>query len=106
MYQLLAPFADYVGIVGVILTLLAYYLINVNKVTSDSPIYLYFNLIGSCLLMFSLMFNWNLSSVLIEIAWISISLIGIYRVFFAKKAAIVKRNDNVYAMDDKQNKRA
>lgn len=105
MYDLLAPYADWVGIVGVVLTLLAYYLLNVNKVKSTSMIYLYFNLVGSCLLMFSLMFSWNLSSVLIEIAWITISLIGILRVLKTHNPKIPVRNDNVYTIGDTKDNR-
>lgn len=75
----MSHFADAVGIVGVLLTLAAYYLINTGKVNSENMNYLLLNLVGSCMLMFSLMFSWNLSSVLIEIAWITISLLGIFR---------------------------
>lgn len=79
MQETLASYANHVGIVGVLLTLAAYYLLNVGKLTSSDMAYLFMNLFGSILLLFSLLFNWNLSSVLIEIAWISISLIGIAR---------------------------
>lgn len=74
-------FADLVGIVGVVLTLLAYYLLNIGKISSMSMLYLFLNFFGSCMLLFSLIFHWNLPSVLIEVAWIAISLIGIYRFF-------------------------
>jgi hypothetical protein len=43
------------------------------------------NLIGSIMLLYSLLFHWNLSSVLIEIAWITISLIGLYRAVKSRK---------------------
>ncbi len=43
------------------------------------------NLTGSVFLLFSLFFHWNLSSVVIEIAWIMISSIGIFRVLKARK---------------------
>jgi len=79
--QICEQFSNHVGIIGVILTLLAYFLINLDKVTSTSVSYVWLNLIGSILLLYSLLFHWNLSSVLIEIAWISISLIGLYRIF-------------------------
>lgn len=68
-----------VGIVGVIFTLIAYYFINIGKWGSETLSYVLLNLFGSCFLMFSLMFSWNLASVLIEIAWITISLIGLVR---------------------------
>jgi len=79
MVSYIAKLSDFIGIIGVLLTLIAYYLLNLNKLTSDNMVYLMFNLIGSCLLLVSLCFNWNLSSVLIEIAWVSISLMGLYR---------------------------
>ena len=71
--------SDHIGIVGVVLTLLAYFLLNMNRVTSKSMSYVYLNLFGSIMLLYSLLFHWNLPSVLIEIAWISISLMGLYR---------------------------
>jgi hypothetical protein len=74
-----AQIADFVGIIGVILTLVAYCLLNIDKINAMSKTYLFLNLFGSCMLFYSLMFHWNLSSVLIEIAWITISLIGIVR---------------------------
>lgn len=81
MYEWLEHIADYVGIVGVLLTLIAYYLLNINKICSMSMTYLFLNFFGSCMLLFSLLFHWNLPSVLIEVAWIGISIIGIYRFF-------------------------
>jgi hypothetical protein len=79
MQYILTNFPDMVGIVGVVLTLIAYYYISIGKWSSEDLKYILCNLIGSSCLMFSLLFNWNLSSVLIEIAWISISLIGLIR---------------------------
>lgn len=85
MSPLFEQFSDHVGIVGVILTLLAYYLINTSKVTSTNFTYVWLNLVGSTLLLYSLIFHPNLSSILIEIAWITISLIGLYRAIQARK---------------------
>lgn len=87
MYVLLEQFSDHVGIIGVILTLLGYFLLNVNKVTSTSLAYVWLNLVGSILLLYSLLFHWNFPSVLIEVAWISISLIGLYRALKARAVA-------------------
>jgi predicted membrane protein len=96
MHDLFLRYADHVGLVGVLLTLLAYYLLNVNKLTSDSMAYLWLNLVGSCLLLFSLLFHWNLSSVCIEIAWITISLIGLVRALRSRKQA---RANNLYVIE-------
>jgi hypothetical protein len=75
---------DLVGMMGVSMVLLAYYLLNINRVHAISYKYLTLNLVGSILILYSLMFHWNLSSVIIEIAWITISLIGFYRAWRKK----------------------
>jgi hypothetical protein len=80
MYDLMLQISDGVGIVGVILILIAYYYLSMGKWISDSMIYQVLNFLGAWLILFSLYFHWNLSSVVIEIAWIVISLIGMYRV--------------------------
>ncbi len=83
-----AGFPDVVGMVGVSLVLIAYTLLNLSKIKSTHMAYLSMNLIGSIFLLFSLLFHWNLSSVVIEIAWITISVIGIWRVLKAKRLEI------------------
>ena len=78
-YSLFEKIADPIGMLGVFLTLLAYLLISTDRVTSDNLTYAWLNIIGALLLLLSLLVHWNLPSVIIEIAWISISLIGLYR---------------------------
>lgn len=79
MMEMVAVFADIVGIAGVILLLIAYYLLNTGKMSASSMSYQIYNLLGALFILFSLMFSWNLSSALIETAWVFISFIGIYR---------------------------
>ena len=82
---ILEEFADHVGIVGVILTLIAYAGLSVGKLASDALTYPMLNLIGSCLIIVSLCYHWNLSSFTMEIAWLLISFVGIYHAVWAKK---------------------
>ena len=77
---------DVIGMIGVFLVLLAFCLLNMNRMTSHTLLYQLMNLIGSMLLLFSLCFHFNMASVMIEIAWMLISLIGIYRALQAKRA--------------------
>lgn len=79
MYSFLYDSSNYVGMIGVIIILIAYFLLSTGKWIADSMRYQLLNLIGAWLILFSLFFHWNLSSVVIEIAWILISLLGIYR---------------------------
>lgn len=70
---------DLVGNIGVFLVVLAFYLLQTERLTSRDIRYSLLNLTGAILLLISLLFNWNLSSVIIELFWIGISLIGIFR---------------------------
>lgn len=84
MFEILEKYSDLIGVIGVFLVLMAYFLLNTNKLSSRHIKYLLCNFIGSILILFSLFYTWNLSSVVIEIAWILISLLGLYRVLFVK----------------------
>jgi hypothetical protein len=82
MFDLLVKLSDPVGIIGVILILIAYLFLSTGRWVADSLRYQILNFLGAWLILFSLYFHWNLSSVLIEIAWIIISIVGIYRAIF------------------------
>jgi len=79
LYSIFYPFANAIGMVGVACILLAYLMVSMGKWTANKVTYLLLNLTGACLILFSLFFHWNLSSVMIEIAWIIISLVGILK---------------------------
>lgn len=85
--QIPAGLPDIIGLIGVSLVLMAFGLLNMNKVTSHHLAYQFLNLIGSVLLLFSLCFHFNLASIVIEIAWMIISIIGIYRALSARRTA-------------------
>jgi membrane-associated HD superfamily phosphohydrolase len=77
--------SDAVGIVGVGVVIISYFLIQIEKITISSSIYLYSNFFGSIMLLFSLFYHWNLASVIIEILWLLISFFGIIRFKILKK---------------------
>lgn len=78
-------FANIVGNIGVICFLLAFYLLQKNKLTHDSLRYLGLNLAGSILLILSLLVNWNLPAFMLEAAWAMISMYGIYKHVYLPK---------------------
>lgn len=84
MYDLMLSLSNYIGMVGVLLLLIAYYAVSVERLSSKSMHYQILNFFGGWLILFSLFFHWNTPSVMIEIAWITISLIGMLRIFSAK----------------------
>lgn len=84
-----ALLSDVVGIIGVVLVLIAYYLLQANRLTASNTRYLQMNVIGSLLILFSLFFNWNTSAVLIEIMWFLISLWGMIKSNKTHSSALV-----------------
>lgn len=84
MYNLLLKWADPIGMIGVTLLLIAYFLLSAGKWSSRDLCYQIFNGLGAALILFSLFFHWNLSAVVIEVVWIMISLMGICRILRTK----------------------
>lgn len=80
IFEFLENISNTVGLVGVTFLLSAYLLLSTNKISSQSLQYQLLNLTGAVLILFSLCFHFNLASFVIELAWITISLIGIYRI--------------------------
>lgn len=71
--------ADGLGLVGVALTLLAYLLLNIDALKSDGFYYPFLNAIGSCGILFSLIYAWNISAFTMEVCWLLISLFGMVK---------------------------
>lgn len=69
--------ANIVGLAGVALVVLAYFLISTEKLTGRDARYHGLNCAGASLIFLSLLVNWNLPSVIIEGIWIAISLYGL-----------------------------
>ena len=86
MHDFLFEIANPVGIIGVVLILIAYLFLSTGRWIADSFKYQVLNFLGAWLILYSLFFYWNLASVTIEVAWIIISVIGLYRACcYAKK---------------------
>ena len=69
--------STYLGLLGVVLVLVAYVLLQAQKLSQNSAIFYVINLIGSILILGSLYFHPNLPSVVIEIAWLIIGISSI-----------------------------
>jgi len=82
-------FHDIIGTLGVALILLCYFLIQVGKLTAENLSYSIINMIGASLILFSLYYEFNFASVLIESVWVVISLIGIPRYYMNSTASAV-----------------
>lgn len=70
---------DVVGIVGVAMVLATYFLLQSEKIDSKGFLYSFLNFFGALLIVYSLLYSWNLASFIIEFFWILISLYGLKR---------------------------
>ena len=75
---------DLVGNVGVIILMIAYLMLQLNKLRSDGLAYSLANAVGASLIVVSLLVNFNLSAFIMEVFWVLISFVGIYRYFRSK----------------------
>ena len=75
---------DLVGNIGVVILMVTYLLLQLNKLRSDALAYSLLNAVGATLIVLSLLVNFNLSALLMEVFWVLISFVGIYRYFRLK----------------------
>jgi hypothetical protein len=68
-----------VGMLGTVLVVLAFFLLQLERADPRGLAYNLFNLLGAIFLLISLCFNFNLASFVIELFWITASLIGMWR---------------------------
>jgi membrane-associated HD superfamily phosphohydrolase len=77
---------DLIGNVGVALMVVAYLLLQLEKISSSAVSYLLLNATGAVLVMISLWFRFNLSAFLMEAFWLVISLYGLGKSLRARPA--------------------
>jgi len=70
---------DIAGLAGVAFVLVAYLLVQTRHLDARRPSYLVVNGFGAILVLISLYHTFNLSSFVIQCAWIAISLYGLVR---------------------------
>ena len=76
---------DFVGFIGVLLIVVAYLLLQLDKLPSSSPKYSLLNAAGALLIIISLIFAFNLSAFIMEVFWFLISLLGLWRSLISRK---------------------
>ena len=78
---------DLVGSIGVLLMVVAYLLLQLEKLSGSEISYLLLNAVGSLMVMVSLMFKFNLSAFLMEAFWLLISLFGLAKPLISRTRA-------------------
>ena len=84
---------DLVGFVGVLLIVVGYLLLQLEKLPSSSLSFSLLNAAGSLLIMLSLIFKFNVSAFLIEVFWFLISLIGLSKWLMGRKRLSIKEDN-------------
>jgi len=78
---------DLAGNIGVLMMVIAYLLLQMEKLSSSAVSYLLLNAVGALLVILSLVFHFNLSAFLMEVFWLLISLYGLAKPLFSKPKA-------------------
>jgi hypothetical protein len=84
MPHYIAEIANILGLVGVVLVLATYFLLQARKISSQDLSYSVVNLLSSFFVLCSLIFQWNLPSFIIEVVWLMISAYGV-RQYWTKR---------------------
>jgi hypothetical protein len=79
---------DLVGNIGVLMMVIAYLLLQLDKLSSSAVSYLLLNAGGAVLVIISLIFHFNLSAFLMEVFWLLISLFGLGKTLFSRPKTV------------------
>jgi len=69
---------DAIGMLGVVMILAVYALVQMSRIDVRKISYSLFNALGAGLILVSLSVDFNLSAFVIEICWLLISTIGVF----------------------------
>lgn len=86
---------DLIGILGVIIIIIAYMLLQLEKMDAKDLSFSVLNSLGALFIIISLYYDWNLASFLMEATWMIISLYGILKYYKMKK----KEEENTVKKD-------
>lgn len=81
------PLYDLLGNLGVALIVGSYFLVQIRKLSATGLAYAASNGLGAALILYSLMYDFNLSAFLVEVFWLLISLVGMGRVMLERRRA-------------------
>ena len=77
--------SDVIGLIGVALLITTYALLQFDRIDPKGFWYSFNNMVVAILVTVSLVYSFNLASMVIEIFWFSLSLYGIRKYFARKK---------------------
>ena len=90
-------FADGVGMLGAVLIVFVYFLLQAGRIDSRSLLFSVTNGLGASGIIFSLYFDFNLSAFAIELFWLVISFYGVLRALRFRNSVL---SEEVNSKDD------
>jgi len=78
---------DFIGFVGVGFIVSTYFLSQIGRMDATRPLYPALNAVGAVFILFSLYFSFNPASFVIELFWLVISGVGLFRALKKRDAA-------------------
>lgn len=72
---------DFVGLVGVAILIVTYAMLQFDRIDPKGFWYSFNNIIVAVLVTVSLLYNFNLASMVIEVFWFSLSIYGLVKYF-------------------------
>jgi len=78
---------DVIGMLGVIMILVTYAMVQLDLIDVKSIIYSSLNALGAGLILVSLFIDFNFSAFMIESCWMLISFVGIFSAFKRRREA-------------------
>jgi paired small multidrug resistance pump len=78
---------ELVGLAGVVLVLIAYFGLQSGRLRGDGLVFQVANILGAGGIALTLVYDFNLSAMVIELSWIAISVYGLVRGIRARAAA-------------------
>jgi len=80
-------YGDIIGISGVLIIVVAYILMQIDRMDPKGFLFSLLNTIGAIFILISLLYDWNLASFVMEVIWLSLSLYGTIKGYkMAKKS--------------------
>lgn len=78
--------SDIIGLVGVALLITTYALLQFDRIDPKGFWYSFNNMVVAILVTVSLIYSFNLASMVIEVFWFSLSVYGIWKYFKVRQA--------------------
>ncbi len=85
---------DLFSIIGVVLILVSYMLLQLERLSATSFSYSATNGVGALLILVSLMYDFNLPAFIIEAFWLLISIYGVVRFFSSDRSRPATEQNN------------